>query len=311
MVDLAVSRGAVVTCAQRHAQASEPASPPSVRADLTNATETADLLRASRPDWVIHLAALASVAQSWKDPQRTILANAAMSINLLEAVRGHAPTARVLVVGSGDMYGPWKSRASVALDEKAPLEPSNPYAFSKASCDLLAAHYAHVHGLDIVRMRPFNHTGPGQSDTYVISSFARQIAEMERDSRPDPVLRVGNLDVGRDFTDVRDVVRAYWAALERAPAGAYNVASGRAVTVRGALESLIAMSPASPTVEVDPDRVRAVDTSQVRGDAAKLARATGWRAEIPFEQTLSDTLAWWRERIGNRNRTASKETISR
>jgi GDP-4-dehydro-6-deoxy-D-mannose reductase len=198
------------------------------------------------------------------------------------------------VIGSGEVYGP---PASLPVDEDAPLRPQNPYAVSKAACDLLAAQYADAFGMRVVRMRPFNHAGPGQSDDYVIGTLTRQVAEAEAAGRDEAVLRTGNPDSARDFTDVRDVVRAYVAA-SSLDGGAFNVASGRAVTVRHLIELMRAASRLPVRHEVDPARMRAHDVPEVRGSAARLREATGWEPVIPLEQTVADAVGGWRARLG-------------
>jgi GDP-4-dehydro-6-deoxy-D-mannose reductase len=195
----------------------------------------------------------------------------------------------VLVVTSGEIYG--GSAAPVALDEGAPLAPASPYARSKAAADALAA----ASGLDVVRARSFNHTGPGQGDTYVAASFARQLAEMEL-GRREPVLHVGNLAAVRDFLDVADVVEAYVRLLDpEVPAGAYNVASGIGRSIADLLDLLVEAAGVRPRIEVDASRWRP-DRASI-GDAAKLRRATGWSPQIPFETTLARLLDDWRARV--------------
>ena len=179
------------------------------------------------------------------------------------------------------------------MDERAPLRPQNPYAVSKAACDLLGGQYADALGLRVVRLRPFNHAGPGQSDDYVIGTLTRQVAEAEAAGEPECVLRTGNLDSARDFTDVRDVVRAYVLAAALEP-GAWNVASGRAVSVRELVELVRAAARVPVRHEVDPTRVRAHDVPEVRGSAERLRAATGWEPEIPLERTVADALDAWR-----------------
>jgi GDP-4-dehydro-6-deoxy-D-mannose reductase len=243
------------------------------------------------PERVFHLAALASVARSWEDPGAVLRDNVAMTVNLLEAVRQEAPEAAFVLASSGEIYGP-PERLPVTEDE--PLRPQNPYAVSKAACDLLAGQYADAHGLRVVRMRAFNQAGPGQSDVYVVSTIARQVAEAE--AAGEAVIRTGNPDSARDFTDVRDTVRAYGegAAL---PAGAYNVCSGEATTVRAIVELAGRVGGVDIRHEVDTERVRVHDVPEVRGSAERLAATSGWRPEIPLERTIGDAIAYWRERL--------------
>jgi GDP-4-dehydro-6-deoxy-D-mannose reductase len=186
--------------------------------------------------------------------------------------------------------------ARLPVDEDAPLRPQNPYAVSKAACDLLGGQYADAFGLRVVRMRPFNHAGPGQSDDYVVGTLTRQVAEAEVAGREEAVVRTGNPDSARDFTDVRDVVRAYVAATST-ESGAFNVASGRTVTVRELIELVRSAAPLPVRHEIDASRVRAHDVPEVRGSAERLREATGWAPEIPLERTVADALDEWRERL--------------
>jgi GDP-4-dehydro-6-deoxy-D-mannose reductase len=261
--------------------------------DLLDGAAVRSALREVRPSLVFHLAALASVGRSWDEPAETLLANLEMTVNLLEAVRLEAPRAAVVVAGSGEVYGP---PDRLPVDESAPLRPQNPYATSKAACDLLAGQYADAHGLSVVRTRAFNHAGPGQSEEYVVGTLTRQVAEAEAAGSSSVVLRTGNVDSARDFTDVRDVARAYVAAAELPP-GAYNVCSGRAVSVRELIELLRAAASIEIRHEVDPARVRAHDVPEVRGSAERLRAATGWSPEIPLERTVADALEEWRRRL--------------
>jgi GDP-4-dehydro-6-deoxy-D-mannose reductase len=261
--------------------------------DLLDAGAVRSAVRQASPAVVFHLAAHASVRRSWEAPAETLTGNVAMTANLLEAVRLETPEATVVVIGSGEVYGP---PAELPVGEDAPLRPQNPYAVSKAACDLLAGQYADAFGMHVVRTRPFNHAGPGQSEDYVVGTLTSQVAEAEAAGHDEVLLRTGNPDSARDFTDVRDVVRAYVAAgsLE---GGAYNVASGRAVTVRELIELVRAASRLPVRHEVDQSRVRAHDVPEVRGSAQRLREATGWKPEIPLEQTVADALDAWRERL--------------
>jgi GDP-4-dehydro-6-deoxy-D-mannose reductase len=282
--------------AGRHLRARLPdaVSPSRSELDLLDPGAVSSAVRDASPAVVFHLAALASVRRSWDAPADTLTANVAMTANLLEAVRLEAPEVTVVVIGSGEVYGP---PASLPVDEHAPLRPQNPYAVSKAACDLLAGQYADAFGMHVVRMRPFNHAGPGQSDDYVVGTLTRQVAEAEAAGREEVLLRTGNPDSARDFTDVRDVVRAYVAAASL-DGGAFNVASGSAVTVRELIELVRAASRLPVRHEVDPSRMRAHDVPEVRGSAARLREATGWEPEIPLERTVADALDAWRERLG-------------
>jgi GDP-4-dehydro-6-deoxy-D-mannose reductase len=268
--------------------------PPRAQLDLLEAGAVRSAVRDASPAVVFHLAALASVRRSWEAPAETLTRNVAMTANLLEAVRLEAPAAVVVVVGSGEVYGPPER---LPVDEDAPLRPQNPYAVSKAACDLLGAQYADAFAMRIIRMRPFNHAGPGQSDDYVVGTLTRQVAEAEAAGHDEAVLRTGNPDSARDFTDVRDVARAYVAAASL-EGGAFNVASGRAVTVREVIELVRAAARLPVRHEIEQARVRAHDVPEVRGSAERLRAATGWRPEIPLERTVADALEDWRERLG-------------
>jgi GDP-4-dehydro-6-deoxy-D-mannose reductase len=198
------------------------------------------------------------------------------------------------VASSGELYGP-PERLPVAED--AQLRPQNPYAVSKAACDLLAGQYADAFDMRIVRTRAFNHAGPGQGDEYVVGTLTRQVAEAEAAGADEVVLRTGNPDSARDFTDVRDVVRAYLAAADL-PAGVYNVCSGRATSVRQLVELVSRASTLPVRHEIDPERVRAHDVPELRGSAERLRAACGWRPEVPLEQTVADALEAWRRELG-------------
>ena len=267
--------------------------PSSQEVDLRDRERTRALIRETRPERVFHLAALASVGRSWEEPERTLVENEAMTFSMLEAVRHEAPDARVLIASSGNVYGAPESQP---VTEDAPLAPESPYALSKAACDLLGRLYARAFGLAVVRARAFNHAGPGQSDDYIVGTLTRQVAEAEAAGEPAVVIATGNPDSARDFTDVRDVVRAYSAAIEL-DGGVYNVASERAVTPAGLIELLRGQTELEIQHEVDPARVRPHDVAEIRGSAARLNAATGWQPEIELEQTLADAIAHWRDQL--------------
>jgi len=267
--------------------------PSSAEVDLRDADAARALVREQRPERVFHLAALASVGRSWEDPTRTIAENQAMTLNVLEAVRHEAPQARVLIASSGEVYG---APAEVPVTEAARLAPENPYALSKAACDLAGRLYARAWGLAVVRTRAFNHAGPGQSDDYVAGTLARQVAAAEVAGEDSVVVRTGNPDSARDFTDVRDVVRAYAEAIEL-ESGVYNVASERAVTVTELIATLRGETAVEIRHEVDSRRVRANDVREIRGSAARLREATGWQPRLALAQTLADAVARWRDEL--------------
>jgi GDP-4-dehydro-6-deoxy-D-mannose reductase len=271
----------------------DPVAPSRAELDLLDAEAVRRAIADAAPSRVFHLAALASVARSWEDPRTVLSDNLAMTVNLLEAVRQEAPEAAVVLASSGEIYGP---PDRLPLTEAEPLRPQNPYAVSKAACDLLAGQYADAHGLGMVRMRAFNQAGPGQSDVFVVSTIARQVAEAEAAGASEAVIRTGNPDSARDFTDVRDTVRAY-AEGSALPAGAYNVCRGEATSVRALVELAGRVSGVKIRHDVDTERVRAHDVPEVRGSAERLASASGWRPEIPLEQTVADAIAYWRARL--------------
>ncbi len=265
--------------------------------DLTDGPSLVRALKESRPHVIFHLAASSTVAASWSTPAEILEVNVVGQARLFEALRALELAPVVVVPGSAEAYGR-VDPARCPLTEDEPFAPVSPYAVSKAAQDLMAYQYHAAWGLPVIRMRPFNHTGPGRPDRFVASSFARQLAGMEAGLVP-PELRVGNLDAVRDFTDVRDVVRAYWLAATRGePGAAYHVCSGRPVSVRELLDTLISLSTVTPRVEVDPERLRPVDIPVLWGSAARLAAATGWEPRIPLERTLADLLDHWRGRVG-------------
>jgi GDP-4-dehydro-6-deoxy-D-mannose reductase len=234
------------------------------------------------------------VADSWRAPEATIRDNLAMAQHVLEAVRATVPEAVVVAVSSGEVYGP---PARLPVDETAELRPQNPYAVSKAHVDLLAGFYADAHGLRVVRPRAFNHAGPGQEPRYAIASFARQVAGgLEAGDDPVPVV-TGNPDARRDFTDVRDVVRAYRLLALRGEPGVFNVCSGRTASAAELVAMLERVAGVAIEHAVDRSLVRAHEVTEIRGDAGRLHDATGWAPEIGLERTLADTVEWWRAEL--------------
>lgn len=265
--------------------------------DLLDAAATTRLLAAARPDAIVHLAAQSSVGASLRAPAATLTGNLLPQLHLLEGCRATGLDPLIIVAGSADEYGA-SARADAPLTEACALRPTNPYAVSKVAQETLGLQYFLAHGLRVVRLRLFNHIGPGQRPDFAIPSFARQIARIEAGRQP-PVLQVGNLAAGRDFLDVRDVARAYLLAILRARPGAvYNVGSGRAVAVREVLDLLLARTPAAITVEPNPALLRAADIPRLLADASAFRAATGWAPIIPLEQTVADILDDWRAREG-------------
>lgn len=264
--------------------------------DLLDAGLTERVIRHHRPDVIFHLAAQAYVPKAVANPAETIVNNVVSQLNLFEACRKAQLEPVIVVVSSADIYGDVES-SQCPIVEGQPFRPRNPYAVSKATQDLLALQYFLSYQMKIVRVRPFNHIGPGQNDRFVVSSLARQIAEIEA-GKADPVLLVGNLDACRDFLDVRDVVRAYLlVAREEFVGEVFNVASGYARSIRSVLDQLLSLSSIDIIVREDPARLRPSDVPNLVGDATKLRSTVGWRPEITIEASLSDTLADWRKRV--------------
>jgi GDP-4-dehydro-6-deoxy-D-mannose reductase len=267
-----------------------------IEMDLRDREAVRAMLERVAPDVIFHLAAQAFVPVSWQDPWDTLENNIRAEANILDGLVKLGAKPRVMVVGSNEEYGLVRPH-ELPLREDNPLRPSNPYAVSKMAQDFLGLSYFLSHGLPVVRVRPFNHIGPRQSEGFVAPAFARQIALIEV-GRQEPAVRVGNLDVQRDFTDVRDVVRAYYLVVTQGQAGeVYNIGSGRPRAVKTLLETLLSLSAVQIRVEFDPERMRPSDTPVAYCDASKLRAATGWEPIIPFEQTLRDVLDDWRVRI--------------
>jgi GDP-4-dehydro-6-deoxy-D-mannose reductase len=266
--------------------------------DLRDSAALSAAVAAAQPEVIYHLAALSSVGRSWEDPAETVRANTETAVNMLEAIRHEAPEARVLWVSTCEVYG---TPERLPIDEHARLAPANPYAVSKTGADLLAGVYADAHGLRIVRARPFNHAGPGQRSIFILSSLARQLAEARQEGASTLRILTGNPDTRRDFTDVRDVVRAYRLLAELGKPGVYNVCSGRSVSAAEHV-ALLAELAAPLTVEhvIDPARVRAHEVMDLRGAPDRLYAATGWEPEIPLRQTLSDSIDWWKSQLQGR-----------
>ena len=262
--------------------------------DITDAGAIGRAIVEARPDAIYHLAGLSNVAESWRDPLKTFEVNATGTLHVLEAARRVEPMPRVLLVCSAEVYG------SVAPDqlpvtEDTPLRPVTPYAASKVAAEFLGLQAHLGHGLPVVRVRAFNHIGPSQSGAFVVSDLARRIAEAQRDGAS--VLRVGNLSPRRDFTDVRDVVRAYrLLVVGGTPGGVYNVCSGRAIAIEELAQHLLALAGADLVLETDPALVRPVDVPVVLGDPSRIRAEVGWEPQIPLDATLGEVLADWRER---------------
>ncbi len=267
--------------------------------DLRDGAAVHKLLAEVRPDAIFHLAAQSFVPTSWRAPAETLGPNINSQVHIFEAIRALEIDPVIQIACSSEEYG-LVHADEVPITEDNPLRPLSPYAVSKVAQDLLGYQYFRSYGLKVIRTRGFNHTGPRRGEVFVSSNFARQLAEIEAGLR-EPVIHVGNLDAVRDFTDVRDMVRAYWLAVTRGkPGEAYNIASGRGITIRELLDTLIELSTSTPEVRVDPARLRPSDVEVLLGDSSKFRADTGWEPRIPLEQTLADILAYWRERVADR-----------
>jgi len=266
-----------------------------VECDLRDASSVRDVLDEVRPDWIFHLAAQSFVPTSWTAPTESLVTNIIGQLNIFEAVKKLHIQPRIQLACSSEEYG-MVFEKELPIRETNPLRPLSPYAVSKVGQDMLGYQYFMSFKLPVIRTRGFNHEGPRRGPVFVCSDFAKQIADIEKGVRP-PVIRVGNLDARRDFTDVRDVVRAYWLALEKGePGEVYNICSGKDWTIRAMLDHLLTLTKAKVKVEQDPARMRPSDVPVLLGDASKFRKTTGWEPVIPFEKTLSDLLEYWRAR---------------
>lgn len=266
--------------------------------DIRDAAAVADAIRDARPDAIIHLAAIAAPAQARANPREAWDVNLFGTLNMAEATLTHAPQAAFVFVGSSECYGLAFNGAPGPVVESVALEPTTPYGATKAAADIMIGQMAQQ-GLRAMRMRPFNHTGPGQEPHYVVSDFARQIAMLERVGGG--TILVGNLDVQRDFLDVRDVVRAYAAGARLPPDAlngeAVNISSGKAVSIRWLLDELVAAARAPIAIEIDPARVRPQEIPLATGDPTRAKALLDWAPEIALSQTLEDVLNFWRVQL--------------
>ncbi|MEO0068191.1 MAG: GDP-mannose 4,6-dehydratase [candidate division WOR-3 bacterium] len=264
--------------------------------DLRDAYSVNQVISRVKPDRIYHLAAQSFVPMSWAAPAETFVTNVIGQTNIFEAVRACGCECRIQIACSSEEYG-LVLPDEVPIKETNPLRPLSPYAVSKVAQDLMGYQYHQSYKMFIVRTRGFNHTGPRRGQVFVTSNFAKQIAEMEKGKR-EPILYVGNLDAVRDFTDVRDTVRAYYLILEKGtPGDVYNVATGKGRKIKEVVEILKGFAKVKFEVRQDPKRLRPSDVELLIGDATKLKEATGWEPEIPFEKTLEDLLNYWRERV--------------
>lgn len=267
-----------------------------IKSDLTKYEDAEATVLRSNPEVVFHLAALSVVHDSIEKAQSVLVGNTLIQLNLLEAVRRHAPKARIVAVCSANEYGLVEKNGS-AIDENTPLKPLNPYAVSKITQEYIALQYHLSHKMDVVILRPFNHTGERQIDSFVVPAFAKQIAEIEKGLK-EPVIEVGNLDAVRDFTDVKDMVRAYVLASEKCESGeVYNIGSGQGAIMSEILHSLLRLSKVKIKVMTDPKRMRPSDVPTLVADATKFRKTTGWEPQIPLEVTLNRILEFWRKEV--------------
>jgi len=276
---------------QRHlGDAGDEVSAPEV--DITEPDALRDAVVSASPEVIYHLAAITNVGESWGAPRQTFEVNAVGTLNLLESARQLAVSPRVILVCSAEVYGQ-VGPAELPLTEDSPLRPVSPYAASKVAAEFLGLQAFLAHGLPVIRVRAFNHIGPGQADTFVVSSLAHQIAKA-RAGGGAGVIEVGNLTPQRDFTDVRDVVRAYrLLAQSGVPGAVYNICSGQAVAIEEIAHLLLGLAGTDIRLEVDPARVRPVEVPILCGDNGRLVAATGWDRQFTLQQTLADVLAWW------------------
>ncbi|PIE33510.1 GDP-mannose 4,6-dehydratase [candidate division KSB3 bacterium] len=267
-----------------------------IECELRDLTSVFSVIQEVRPDRIFHLAAQSFVPTSWISPADSLNTNITGQLNIFEAVRSLEIDPWIQIACSSEEYG-MVHEDEVPIKETNPLRPLSPYAVSKVGQDMMGYQYSQSYGMKVIRTRGFNHTGPRRGDVFVCSDFAKQIVDIEKKKRP-PVIRVGNLEAKRDFTDVRDMVRAYWLSLDGncTPGDVYNIASGTTHTIQSVLDRLLNMTDADITVEEDPARLRPSDVQILLGDYSKFNAATGWEPTVPFEQTLQDILDYWRMR---------------
>jgi len=265
--------------------------------DVTDPSALLAAVSEAGPDAIYHLAALTHVGDSWDEPLRVLEVNVIGTAALLAAARECGTDPRILVTSSAEVYGAITDPALLPLTEESPTAPLTPYAASKLAAEAVVAQAFLGHGQQVITVRPFNHIGPGQTPQFAVPALAKRIVDADRVGAP--TIPVGNLSARRDFTDVRDVVRAYRLLIESGGAGeVYNVCSGRDVSIKEIAEGLLELADATLELDVDPGLVRPVEVPVLRGDPARLAAATGWKPEIPLDQTLADVLAYWRQHIG-------------
>lgn len=264
--------------------------------DIMDKDAVIALLFEIRPNYIFHLAAQSSAGMAWKNPGLTVDVNIKGSLNVLNAVRELFYKPRVLLIGSGEEYGHIQS-GETPIAETNLLRPGNIYAATKACQNMIGNIYAKAYDMELMMVRAFNHIGPKQEPTFVVSDFCKQVAEIEKGLR-EPVIKVGNLAARRDFTDVRDVVKAYVQLIQKGESGeTYNVGSGKAREIREILNLIIAQSDVKISVEIDPNKLRPVDVPIIEADITKINKLTGWTPQILLEQTIKETLHFWRMRV--------------
>ena len=267
-----------------------------VEADIRDAASMFYIIQSVKPDYIFHLAAQSFVPMSWKAPSETLTTNIIGTANILEAVRQLEVRCTVMVAGTSEEYGLVNTQ-DLPIRESCPLRPQSPYGVSKVACDLLAQQYFRSYHIHTVITRAFNHTGPRRGDVFVSSNFAKQLIEIEKGKREQ--ILVGNLQAKRDFSDVRDVVRAYWLAAKKGePGEVYNICSGNPISINNLLLTLISQTSVVPkAIKQDIERLRPSDVPILAGDCTKFKAQTGWKPLIPLEKTLGDLLNYWRERV--------------
>lgn len=268
--------------------------------NILNKDEIIVLLNSVKPDYIFHLAAQSSVAVSWKNPALTIDVNVKGAVNMLDAVRETGYKPRILLIGSGEEYG-HISEGETPINENNATRPGNIYAATKVAQNLIGKIYSNAYNMDIIMVRAFNHIGPNQLPTFVVADFCKQVAEIEKGFK-EPVIKVGNLSAKRDFADVRDVVKAYAQIIQKGKSGeTYNVGSGKAIAIEEILNMILSMSEADISVEIDENKLRPVDAPIIEADITKLTKTTGWQKQIQIEETIADTLNYWRLRVAQEN----------
>jgi len=263
--------------------------------DIRNYNTLKQIIKKVQPDEIYHLAAISFIPTALKNPKITFDTNLYGTLNLYKAIIELKLNPKVLFIGSGDEYG-LVNEKDIPINEDCPLKPLNPYSISKASADFLSYFYFRNYNLNIIRVRPFNHIGPRQSPEFVCSNFAKQIAEIEKELK-EPIIKVGNLEAKRDFTDVRDMVRAYWLAIQKGELGeVYNICSGKAILIEELLNRILALCEKNIRINQDPKRLRTSDVPLLIGNFTKFTKKTDWEPEIPLKKTLKDIVNYWRER---------------